>query len=39
VLDLPVLTSTNNEECSGGETRTLNLAGSLEEDEYQHPLE
>ena len=26
VLDLPSLTSTNDEECSGGETRTLNLA-------------
>jgi hypothetical protein len=24
---------------SGGETRTLNLAGSVEEHEYQHPLE
>ena len=39
VLDLPPLTSTNDEKCSGEETRTLNLAGSLEEDEYQHPLE
>jgi hypothetical protein len=27
VLDLPPLTSQNDEECSGGETRTLNLAG------------
>ena len=35
----PSLTSTNDEECSGGETRTLNLADSLEEDEYQHPTE
>jgi hypothetical protein len=26
VLDLPSLTSENKEECSGGETRTLNLA-------------
>ncbi len=26
VLDLPPLTSENDEECSGGETRTLNLA-------------
>ena len=26
LLDLPPLTSTNEEECSGGETRTLNLA-------------
>jgi hypothetical protein len=39
VLDLPSLTSTNDEKCSGGETRTLNLAGPLEQDEYQHPLE
>jgi hypothetical protein len=39
VLDLPSLTSGNDEECSGGETRTLNLAGPLEHDEYQHPLE
>jgi hypothetical protein len=39
VLDLPPLTSTIDEECSGGETRTLNLAGALEQDEYQHPLE
>ena len=26
VLDLPPLTSENDEQCSGGETRTLNLA-------------
>ena len=26
VLDLPPLTSANDEKCSGGETRTLNLA-------------
>ena len=26
VVALPPLTSTNDEECSGGETRTLNLA-------------
>ena len=26
VLDLPPLTSENDEKCSGGETRTLNLA-------------
>jgi hypothetical protein len=39
VLDLPPLTSTYDEECSGGETRTLTLAGPLEQDEYQHPLE
>jgi len=24
--------------CSGGETRTLNLAGPLEQDQHQHPL-
>ena len=29
----------NDEKCSGGETRTLNLAGALEQGEYQHPLE
>ena len=28
VLDLPPLTSENDDESSGGETRTLNLAGS-----------
>jgi hypothetical protein len=39
VVALPALTSGNDEECSGGETRTLNLAGPLEEDQYQHPLE
>jgi hypothetical protein len=39
VLDLPPLTSTYEEECSGGETRTLNLAGPLEQDEHQYPLE
>ena len=33
------LTSENEEECSGGETRTLNLAAPREEDSYQHPLE
>jgi integrase len=34
------LTSENDDESgSGGETRTLNLAGPLERDEYQHPLE
>ena len=26
VLELPPLTSENDEKCSGGETRTLNLA-------------
>ena len=39
VRDLPPLTSTNAEVCSGGETRSLNLAGALEQTEYQHPLE
>jgi hypothetical protein len=34
VVALPPLTSTNDERCSGGETRTLNEAGSLEEGEY-----
>ena len=38
VVAPPTLTSANDEECSGGETRTLNLAGSPEEDQYQHPL-
>jgi hypothetical protein len=39
VPDPPRLTSTNDEECSGGETRTLNLAGALDEDPEQHQLE
>jgi hypothetical protein len=39
VLDVALPTRENDEECSGGETRTLNLAGSLEPDDYQHPLE
>jgi hypothetical protein len=39
LLDLPPLTSTNDDECSGGETRTLNLAGPLKQDQYQHPFE
>jgi hypothetical protein len=39
IVALPPLTSANDEGCSGGETRTLNLAGPLEEDHYQHPLE
>ena len=39
VIALPPLTSANDEECSGGETRTLNLAGYPEEDEYQHAIE
>jgi hypothetical protein len=29
----------NDEECSGGEIRTHNLAGPLEQDENQHLLE
>ena len=33
------LTSTNDDEGSGGETRTLNLAGPPEEDPEQHQLE
>ena len=33
------VTSANDEESSGGETRTLNLAGPPEQDQYQHPLE
>jgi hypothetical protein len=39
LLAIPPLTSENDEESSGGETRTLNLAGPLEQDEYQHGLE
>ena len=39
VFDLDALTSENEEECSGGETRTHNLAGPLEQDEYQDHLE
>jgi hypothetical protein len=39
VLDLPSLTSTNDENARGVETRTLNLAGAPERDEYKHPLE
>jgi hypothetical protein len=39
VVALPPLTGGNDEECSGGETRTLNLAGAPEETEYQHPVE
>ena len=39
VIGPPPLISENDEKCSEGETRTLNLAGPLERDEYQHPLE
>jgi hypothetical protein len=39
VLDLPSLTSGNEAECSGGETRTHNLAGAPDEDPEQHQLE
>jgi hypothetical protein len=39
VADLQPLTSENDDESSEGETRTLNLAGALEEDVQQHPLE
>jgi len=39
VLDLPPLTSEIEEESSGGETRTLNLAGPPDEDSEQHQLE
>jgi hypothetical protein len=38
VLGPPPKTLENDEACSG-ETRTLNLAGAHEQDEYQHPLE
>ena len=39
VLELPPLTSENEEKCSGGETRTLNLAEDQDEDPEQHQLE
>jgi hypothetical protein len=39
LVELPALTSDNDEKCSGGETRTHNLADALEQDKYQHPLE
>ena len=39
VLNLQPLTSENDEECSGGEIRTHNLAGAFERNECQHPLE
>ena len=39
VLGLPPLTSENEEKCSGGETRTHNLAVPPDEDPEQHQLE
>jgi hypothetical protein len=39
VLDLPPLTSENEEESSGGETRTLNLAAAPDDFSEQHQLE
>ncbi len=39
VRDLPPLTIQNEEKCSGGETRTHNLAGALDEDSEQNQLE
>jgi hypothetical protein len=39
VLALPPLTSETEQKCSGGETRTHNLAGAFERNECQHPLE
>jgi hypothetical protein len=39
VLDLPPLTSANDDESSGGETRTLNLAAPQEPKPYQYPSE
>ena len=39
VLELPPLTSENEEKCSGGETRTHNLAAALDQDSEQHELE
>jgi hypothetical protein len=38
VLDLPPLTS-ENDESSGGEIRTLNLADAPDEDSEQHQLD
>ena len=37
VLELPPLTSENEEKCSGGETRTHNLAAPQEPMPYQYP--
>jgi hypothetical protein len=39
LLELPPLTSENEEKYSGGETRTHNLAGAQDEDSEQHQLE
>ena len=39
LLELPPLTSENDEKCSGGEIRTHNLAGPREEGSHQHSLE
>jgi hypothetical protein len=39
VLDLPPLTSENEEKCSGGETLTHNLAAAPDDDSEQHELE
>ena len=39
MLDLPPLTSENEEKCSEGETRTHNLADDPDEDPEQHQLE
>ena len=39
VTGLAPLTTENEEKCSGGETRTLILAGPPDEDPEQHQLE
>jgi hypothetical protein len=39
VLELQPLPSANEEKCSGGETRTDNLAVPLVEDSEEHQLE
>ena len=39
MLDLPPLTSENDDASSGGETRTLNLAVAPDEHSDQHQLE
>ena len=39
VVVLPPLTSQNDEKSSGGETRTLNLAATPDEDSEQQQLE
>jgi hypothetical protein len=39
VRAVALLTSASDEKSSGGETRTLNLAGAQDEGSYQHPLE